>query len=144
MDLEEFNEVPDLPNTHILDNRIYTNQEIFKDEQTDIFMNTWLFVCHESELPNAGSFRTTSAGGKPIIIVKGNDGIIRSFYNDHTILAEETGQDTNTSDYLWIIDPLDGTTNFVHGYPSFAISIGLFYRNEPLVAVVVELSLIHI
>ena len=81
MDLEEFNEVPDLPNTHILDNRIYTNQEIFKDEQTDIFKNTWLFVCHESELPNAGSFRTTSAGGKPIIVVKGNDGLIRSFYN---------------------------------------------------------------
>ncbi|MFL2669066.1 MAG: Rieske 2Fe-2S domain-containing protein, partial [Alphaproteobacteria bacterium] len=81
MDLEEFNEVPDLPNTHILDNRIYTNQEIFKDEQTDIFKNTWLFVCHESELRNAGSFRTTSAGGKPIIVVKGNDGLIRSFYN---------------------------------------------------------------
>ena len=37
--------------------------------------------------------------------------IIRSFYKDHTILAEETGQDTNISDYLWIIDPLDGTTN---------------------------------
>ena len=34
--------------------------------------------------------------------------IIRSFYKDHTILAEETGQDTNISDYLWIIDPLDG------------------------------------
>ena len=65
--------------------------------------------------------------------------IIRSFYKDHTILAEETGQDTNVSDYLWIIDPLDGTTNFVHGYPSFAISIGLFYKNEPLVAVVVEM-----
>ena len=65
--------------------------------------------------------------------------IIRSFYDDHTILAEETGQDTNISDYLWIIDPLDGTTNFVHGYPSFAVSIGLFYKNEPLIAVVVEM-----
>ena len=54
--------------------------------------------------------------------------IIRSFYSGHTILAEETGQDSNISDYLWIIDPLDGTTNFVHGYPSYAVSIGLFYK----------------
>ena len=41
--------------------------------------------------------------------------IIRSFYSEHSILAEETGKDSNISDYLWIIDPLDGTTNFVHG-----------------------------
>ena len=65
--------------------------------------------------------------------------IIRSFYSNHTILAEETGQDFNISDYLWIIDPLDGTTNFVHGYPSYAVSIGLFYKNEPLVGVVLEM-----
>ena len=65
--------------------------------------------------------------------------IIRSFYNEHSILAEETGQDSNISDYLWIIDPLDGTTNFVHGYPSFAVSIGLFYKKAPLIGVVLEM-----
>ena len=64
---------------------------------------------------------------------------IRSTFPTHSILAEESGSDKNKSEYLWIIDPLDGTTNFVHGYPSFAVSIGLFYKNEPLVAVVVEM-----
>ena len=65
--------------------------------------------------------------------------IISSYFADHNFLAEESGKDSTGSKYLWIIDPLDGTTNFVHGYPSFAVSIGLFYKNEPLVAVVVEM-----
>ena len=45
-------------------------------------------------------------------------------YPDHAILAEESGS-SGEGDYLWIIDPLDGTTNFVHGYPQFAVSIAL-------------------
>lgn len=45
-------------------------------------------------------------------------------YPEHAILAEESGR-SGESDYLWIIDPLDGTTNFVHGYPQFAVSIAL-------------------
>ena len=65
--------------------------------------------------------------------------IIRSFYKDHAILAEESGKDSFNSDYLWIIDPLDGTTNFVHGYPSYAVSIGLFYKKAPLIGVVLEM-----
>ena len=65
--------------------------------------------------------------------------IISSYFADHNFLAEESGKDSISSEYLWIIDPLDGTTNFVHGYPSFAVSIGLFYKNEPLIAVVVEM-----
>ena len=65
--------------------------------------------------------------------------IIRASFPDHGFLAEESGQDPSESDYLWIIDPLDGTTNFVHGYPSFAVSIGLFLQNESLIAVVIEM-----
>ena len=38
-----------------------------------------------------------------------------------------------------MIDPLDGTTNFVHGYPSFSVSIGVHYKNQPIVAVVLEM-----
>ncbi|KAK7274431.1 hypothetical protein RIF29_15518 [Crotalaria pallida] len=41
------------------------------------------------------------------------------------------------SDYLWCIDPLDGTTNFAHGYPSFAVSVGVLYRGNPAAAAVV-------
>ena len=69
--------------------------------------------------------------------------IIKSFvsknYPSHGILAEESDKKENNSDYLWIIDPLDGTTNFVHGYPSFAVSIGVYYKKKPIVAVVLEM-----
>ena len=47
-------------------------------------------------------------------------------YPDHDFLAEESGaQPKATSEYVWIIDPLDGTTNFIHGVPHYCISIAL-------------------
>jgi myo-inositol-1(or 4)-monophosphatase len=49
---------------------------------------------------------------------------IRNAYPDHAYMAEESGQ-SGESEYLWIIDPLDGTTNFLHGFPHFAVSIAL-------------------
>ena len=49
---------------------------------------------------------------------------ILKHYPDHAILAEESGAQ-GESDHLWIIDPLDGTTNYLHGFPVFAVSIGL-------------------
>lgn len=50
--------------------------------------------------------------------------VIQSAYPDHAILAEESGRHQG-NDYLWIIDPLDGTTNYLHGYPQFAVAIAL-------------------
>jgi myo-inositol-1(or 4)-monophosphatase len=52
-------------------------------------------------------------------------------YPDHAILAEETGASKNLNDeseYVWIIDPIDGTTNFLHGYPNYCVSIALQQR----------------
>ncbi|HHH12680.1 MAG TPA: inositol monophosphatase, partial [Thiolapillus brandeum] len=49
---------------------------------------------------------------------------IRKAYPNHAILAEESG-DHAGNDYLWIIDPLDGTTNYLHGFPQFSISIAV-------------------
>ncbi len=49
---------------------------------------------------------------------------ISKHYPDHAILAEASGTQ-GESDYKWIIDPLDGTTNFLHGLPVFCVSIGL-------------------
>lgn len=72
---------PDLPDTHYLDNRIFTDEEIFRQEQSDIFQKVWMFVCHESEIANPGDFRTTRVAGKPIVIVRGKDGVIRTFFN---------------------------------------------------------------
>ncbi len=51
-------------------------------------------------------------------------GCIRHSYPDHAFLAEESGR-TGDSDFVWIIDPLDGTTNYLHGFPVFAVSIAL-------------------
>ena len=64
---------------------------------------------------------------------------ISQTFPSHSILAEESGQTLLESEYLWIVDPLDGTTNFVHGFPSFGISIGCMYKGDPVVAVVLEL-----
>ncbi len=62
---------------------------------------------------------------------------IRTKYPEHCILSEESGNIDNKSDYLWIIDPLDGTTNFVHNLPIFAISIGLVKKNKECICGVV-------
>ena len=64
---------------------------------------------------------------------------ITNEFPDHNIIAEESPNKNNGSDYLWVIDPLDGTTNFVHGYPSYSISIGIYLKNKPIVAVVIEM-----
>lgn len=74
-------ERPDLPETHYLDNRIFTDETIFAEEMGNIYQKAWLFVCHESEVANSGDFRTTMAGGKPIVIVRGSDGKVRAMYN---------------------------------------------------------------
>ena len=61
-------------------------------------------------------------------------------YPGHAILAEESGRahGAKHSDYLWIIDPLDGTTNFIHGFPVYAVSIALAFRGKIEQAVVYD------
>ena len=53
--------------------------------------------------------------------------ILHTAYPDHAILAEETGA-SGDSEFVWIIDPLDGTTNFLHGFPVYCVSIALSHR----------------
>ncbi len=55
--------------------------------------------------------------------------IVRKAYPDHGFLAEESGaRRAATAEYRWIIDPLDGTTNFIHGFPQYCVSIGVQHR----------------
>ncbi len=74
---------------------------------------------------------------------------LRSAYPDHYFLAEESGfsdgkgnpgnaDDAKVADYVWVIDPLDGTTNFIHGMPHYAISIALMQRGMVTQAVVYD------
>jgi myo-inositol-1(or 4)-monophosphatase len=66
--------------------------------------------------------------------------ILLEAYPGHGILAEETGRERGAADseYLWIIDPLDGTTNFLHGFPVYAVSIALTHRGQVQQAVVYD------
>lgn len=63
--------------------------------------------------------------------------IIKSAYPDHSILAEESGQHDG-NEYQWIIDPLDGTTNFIHGFPQYAVSIALKHKGRLEIGVVFD------
>lgn len=62
---------------------------------------------------------------------------IHKAYPNHGILAEESGT-TKGDDYTWIIDPLDGTRNFVHGFPQFCISIAVKHKDELEVAAIYD------
>ncbi|KAK4742419.1 hypothetical protein SAY87_000420 [Trapa incisa] len=65
--------------------------------------------------------------------------VVKKNFPNHLILGEEGGIIGDpSSDYLWCIDPLDGTTNFAHGYPSFAVSVGVLFQGNPAAAAVVE------
>lgn len=65
--------------------------------------------------------------------------ILRRHFPEHSILAEESGKLGNQdNEFLWAIDPLDGTTNFAHQYPAFAVSIGLLVNGLPQVGVIYD------
>lgn len=68
--------------------------------------------------------------------------VLLQAYPGHGILAEESGSERGArdSDYVWIIDPLDGTTNFIHGFPVYAVSIALAFKGQVQQAVVYDPS----
>lgn len=63
---------------------------------------------------------------------------IRQEFPDHGILAEEEGSQVGNSSYKWVVDPLDGTTNYAHGYRFFCVSIAVEYENQPVLGVVYD------
>lgn len=68
-------------------------------------------------------------------------GKIRERYPDHGILAEESGGSGEAAETIWVIDPLDGTTNFLHGLPLFCVTIGIEHRGELVAGVVYDPNL---
>lgn len=73
--------------------------------------------------------------------------VLRTAYPNHSILAEESGHDPKgatghprEAEHIWIIDPLDGTTNFIHGFPQYAVSIALMQKGVVTQAVVYDPS----
>jgi len=63
---------------------------------------------------------------------------IRQQWPDHDILGEEQGLNDQGSEYRWYIDPLDGTTNFAHGYPVFCVSMAVEHKSERIAGVVYD------
>ncbi len=64
--------------------------------------------------------------------------IIKERFPTHSLLTEESGKEINSSDYCWIIDPLDGTNNFFHRFPMFCVSIACYKGTTPLIGVVFD------
>jgi methanesulfonate monooxygenase large subunit len=64
-----------------IDSRLYTDPQIFEEEQEKIFKKTWIPVCHESELPKPYDFRTTSIAREPVVVCRGPDNQVRAFLN---------------------------------------------------------------
>lgn len=88
---------PNLPATHYVNSRIYTEDVIHDEEISKIFNKVWLIACHESEVPNKFDFRTFQHPcGRNLIIIRGEDGKVRAFYNTcshrgNSILQEPAG-----------------------------------------------------
>ena len=95
----------------------------------------------------AGKILLKYAGKKKVGIEKSNKSLvsradieankiiiktIKKYFPGHSILSEETPFEDNKSDYKWVIDPLDGTHNFLHDIPLFGTSIALEYKNETI------------
>ena len=63
-------------------------------------------------------------------------GLIRRHYPDHGIIGEEFGTDRPDAEYVWVLDPIDGTKSFIAGVPLFATLIGLLHKNRPILGVI--------
>ncbi len=83
---------------------------------------------------NEADIVTAADKASEAIIVKS----IKHLYPSHSILSEEMGAENHDGEYRWIIDPLDGTTNFSAGIPIFAVSIGIEHNGVPVVGVVYD------
>jgi methanesulfonate monooxygenase subunit alpha len=126
---------PALPATHYLDNRIFTDEVIFREEQEKIAAKTWQFVCHESEVAEPRDFRCVSLAGKPIVLVRGEDGVLRGFHNmcrhrGARVVREESGsaQSFTCFYHLWNYD-LEGRLRAVAkpaGYEAVGLDLSCF------------------
>src|ERR1700682_4607215 len=64
--------------------------------------------------------------------------VLREAYPHHGFVAEESGATDPQAEYVWVIDPLDGTPNFLHGFPQYCVSIGLLHKGVPYQGVVLD------
>ncbi|MBD2294376.1 inositol monophosphatase [Anabaena sphaerica FACHB-251] len=120
-----------------------TNLQIFLDIATEaalaagVILQDYLGKVEDAitEKGRPGDLVTAADKASEKVILE----ILNRHFPQHSILAEESGKLGNqASEYLWAIDPLDGTTNYAHQYPCFAVSIGLFIQGVPQVGVIYD------
>lgn len=115
-------EIPPIPTER------YTDPAFYEAEQQHLFAASWLFVGHESEWPEPGSYRLTSRSGAPIVVVRGEDGVLRAFYNScrhrgAPVTRDEcgTGRRLTCQYHSWSY----GTDGTLKGVPDSRSFIGL-------------------
>lgn len=122
---------------------------IFGNKKKDKMIKDVIQISHEAgEIAREGfgkNFKVeykTNEANLVTEIDKASEKHIKEFitkkYPRHSILAEEGGETKNDSEYLWVVDPIDGTTNFAHGLPIFSISIGLQKNGQTIAGVVYD------
>ncbi len=105
---------PSIDPLRVVDRMVYSEPAVYEAEQELIFAKTWIFACHRSEISDVGSFFTLDVAGSPIVVVHGQDGEIRAFYNTcrhrgAMVVDEEHGQCRQfRCPYHWWVYDLDG------------------------------------
>ena len=89
---------------------------------------------HQVGMKGAGDYVTELDCQSEDIIIR----TIKDSFPDHVIHAEESGKENQQSDYTWIIDPLDGTANYVQGVPVYGISIACLVKNRIMAGVIYD------
>jgi len=137
---------PKIDPSRWVDNRVYTDPHVYARETERIFMQTWLFAGHESEVRNAGDYVTLSLLEQPLIIVRGSDNVVRAFYNTcrhrgSRVLLDDCGHAAafRCPYHFWSYD-LSGNLIGVPGEEAYDGS-GFVKEENPLVGVRCEVVL---
>lgn len=101
-------------------------------EGGEVLQNHWGRLCQIESKEDFTNLVTEADRESESVIIS----VLTDHFPEHSFLAEESGRQSVSEDFLWAIDPLDGTTNYIHCYPMAAVSIGLIYRGSPLLGVV--------
>lgn len=120
------------------------NLELLTSQVADVARNAGVFIMAEREHFTAGRVEVKGRNDFVSYVDKGAERIIvdglRQLLPEAGFIAEEGTEARTEARYRWVVDPLDGTTNFIHGMPFFAVSIALIDGDDPVVGVVYELN----
>lgn len=120
------------------------NRELLVSEVAEVARKAGAFIMAERQHFSAGSVEVKGRNDFVSYVDKGAERIIvealKELLPEAGFIAEEGTEGRKEARYRWVIDPLDGTTNFIHGMPFFAVSIALIDGDDPTVGVVYELN----